>query len=41
MYLYTCRLLGIELQPGYLFRSVTGEGKISFKALEPQTAQAD
>ena len=40
MYLNNCRLLRIELQPGYLFRSVTEEGKISFKALEPQAAQA-
>ena len=40
MYFNICTLLRIELQPGYLFRSVTEEGKISFKALEPQAAQA-
>ena len=40
MYFKICRPLKIELQPGYLFRSVTKEGKISFKALEPQAAQA-
>lgn len=40
MYFNICRLLRIELQPGYLFRSVTKEGKISFKALEPQASQA-
>ena len=38
MYFNICTLLRIELQPGYLFRSVTEEGKISFKALEPQAA---
>ena len=38
LYFNICRLLRIELQPGYLFRSVTKEGKISFKALEPQAA---
>ena len=40
MYLNICRLLRIEFKPGYLFRSVTKEEKISFKALEPQAAQA-
>ena len=40
MYFSICRLLKIELKAGYLFRSVTKEGKISFKALEPQAAQA-
>ena len=35
-----CTLLRIELQPGYLFRSVTEEGELSFKALKPQVAQA-
>ena len=40
MYFNICRLLRVELQPGYLFRSVTKEGKISFKALEPQAAKA-
>ena len=40
MYFNICRLLRIELQPGYLFRSVTKEGKISFNALELQAAQA-
>ena len=40
MYFHICRLLRIELQPGYLFRSVTKGGKISFKALEPRAAQA-
>ena len=40
MYFNICRLLKIELQPGYLFRSVTKEGKSSFKALEPQAVQA-
>lgn len=39
MYFNICRLLRIELQPEYLFRSVTKEGKISFKALQPQAAQ--
>ena len=34
MYFNICTLLRIELQ--YLFRSVTKERKISFKALEPQ-----
>ena len=40
MYFNICTLLRIELQPGYLFHSVTEKGKISFKALEPQEAQA-
>ena len=40
MYFSICRLLRIELQPGYRFHSVTKEGKISLKALEPQAAQA-
>ena len=41
MYFNICWLLRIELQPGYLFRSVMQEGKIiSFKVVEPQAAQA-
>ena len=40
MYFNICTLLKIELQPGYLFRSVTEEGRFSFKALEAQAAQA-
>ena len=34
MYFSICRLLWIELQSGYVFRSVTKEGEISFKAIE-------
>ena len=38
LYFNICRLLRIELQPGYLCRSLTKEGKNCFKALEPQAA---
>ena len=40
MYFNICRLLRVELQQENLFRSVTKEGKSSFKALESQAAQA-
>ena len=40
MYFNICRLLRIDLQPGYPHRSVTKEGKISLNPLEPQAAQA-
>ena len=40
MYFDICKLLRIELQPGYFFRSVAKQGKISFKAPEPQATQA-